>query len=234
MKQILFSILILSSTVGCTNFFQQSIYDPGDTGFEEAESVTDLNRIYHYYKANSNANSKSAFSPIDRKVEFEYFVEHKDSLANVHIMMTSGFNEGGLKELLFIELKNKEQIKIPTGESTIREYVESKTYNYTTPTTSTRTINDPGGVDVQVQPDGTHKHVNRPASSKTVTVTENQTNSGQTDKSQLFNTTTIKLDKYIIGRIKAHGISYFQFQFEHTEIMIKVNQSQSRELSFLL
>ncbi len=234
MKQILFSSLILLFTVSCTSFFQPSIYDPGTSDFDDNEAVADLSRIYHYYKASSNANVKSAFSAIDRKVEFEYFVEHKDSLAKVHVMMTSGFNEGNLEELLFIELKNREQIKIPIKGSTTREYVESKTYSYTTPTTSTRTINDPGGVDVKVQPDGTHTHVPRPASSRTVTVTENETKSGKTDKSQLFNTTTLELDKNTISRIKEHGISYFQFQFEHAQIIIKVNASQSRELSLLL
>lgn len=186
--------------------------------------------LFHRYSGKSTVNASSSFGVHSRQIEFEYTILEADSLINLAIMLTSGYNEGELTEPLLVELNNEQQIQLPINSMVSREYVDSYNYNTTRPVAQTKVINDPGGTDVVIQADGTHKHVHRPASTKMVNVTENQVVSNTSSKSQIFNQGTVQLTKQELEAIKTHGIKNFVLQLKQAHLKVMPSSTQKQAL----
>ena len=196
----------------------------------KSNTETSSAALYHSYSSKSDANKKSRYKQINRNIEFEYVDIEPDSMAKVILMFNSGLNEGTLEDKLFIHLKNGDELALELASSNSNEYVESYSYNSSVPVTQTKTINDPGGIDLQVQADGTHKQVIRPASSKTVQVTENQNRNHAGSKTQLFNKGRLFLNADHIQQIKTHGIAKFTVYLEDAILDIFPNTSHNNQL----
>lgn len=225
MKNIFFLLSIGLFISGCYPVGMINVNDVVNS--QNRNPSTNLN---HQYQGTSNANTDSAFSLVDRKIEFEFASIVKDSLADVLIMLTSGYNEGEIVDHMIIHLNDGSEIIGKYTSQSSREYVENYSYNTSIPVTRTKTINDPGGTDIVVQPDGTHQHVHRPASSKMVTVNETDTQTNYGEKSQLFNTGTIELNQENILAIKTSGIKRFEILLENCEVDIKLSSRNNKAI----
>ena len=191
-------------------------------------------KLAHKYNSTSTSNSKSRFGPVNRIVEFEYNIIAQDSIVEILMMATSGFNEGEITDHILVHLENKETLKVDYDSRTNREYVGSYSNSYTTPVSNTQTITDPGGVDFVTQPDGTVKHVHRSASIKYVNSTEQVTQSNHGSKSQIFNSGKLQFRKSDIDRIKLSGVERFELVLQNSNLILKLTSHQTHELQSYL
>mgnify|MGYP003616381262 FL=1 len=194
----------------------------------EKRNVMPENSLIQSYKGESTASSGSEFGVINRKIEFEYKKNKTDTTIEIVIRVTSGYNEGEiLKQIEILTENNGLKMLIP-DQILSREYVEEYRYSTTNPITRQKFINDPGGIDVVVQPDGTYKHVHRAASTKIVNETENQTNNHSGTKSQIFNELKIILNQEEKNIFKEmQSCSLF---FQNSQIIIEPNKFQLSKL----
>jgi len=186
--------------------------------------------LFHHYSGSSNVSPNSSFKLLKRIIEFDFQTVQEDSLILVKINCTSGFDEGQITGKLFVVFENDEVEEINLEEITVREYVEQLNYNTTTPVIDTKVINDPGGVDIVVQPDGTHKQVHRAPSSKTVTVTENVTQTNTHLKSQIFNSGQTYFDERLSEKIKELGIRNFEIEMKNARLKVQLDPIQKQQL----
>jgi len=215
-----FLIIVILTITSCN----YSTYSMVESTNEILESS-----LIHKYAGESSANEKSDFALKNRKIEFEYIKNKIDSSTQVIVRITSGYNEGELLNKMQIISKGNQKEKISTDSIISRDYIEEYSYTISTPITKQKTINDPGGVDVVVQADGTHKHVHRAPSTKIVNVTENQTNKHSGAKSQIFNEMKIYFEKNKTVRLK-DVIGYVLF-FQNCQIRIELDIGQINELN---
>lgn len=191
-------------------------------------------KLFHKYNLSSTANQNSQFRPLNRVVEFDYNIVERDSIVDVMMMLTSGFNEGEILDHLVINLQNEQTISVIYKTKESREYVETYSHNYTQPVYNTQTVTDPGGVDVVTKADGTFEHVHRPATTKTVNTTEQVAHTNQGSKSQLFNSAKMQLKKDDIALIKLHGVESFEVFFQNSSLILTPNKLQAREINSYL
>lgn len=191
-------------------------------------------KLFHRYNAVSTAPANSRFRPLNRVIEFNYDIVERDSILEVRMMLTSGFNEGEILDHVVINLQNEETIKANFTNQESREYVETYSYNYTKPVSNTQTVTDPGGIDIVTKADGTIEHVHRPISTKTVNTTEQVAHTNQGGKSQLFNSGTVQLKKDDIARIKLNGVENFEVLFQNASLILTPTKRQAREMSSYL
>jgi hypothetical protein len=180
------------------------------------------------YKNKSNANGSSLFGVENRKLEFEYFSDSKDSTSQLIIRVTSGYNEGEILSKIHLLSNSNELITIIPEDVLKREYVEEYNYSVSTPTTKLKTVHDPGGVDVVIQPDGTHEHVHRAASTKTVNVSESKIENQTGANSQIYNEMKFILKNK--DRQAFKDMKKCKLFFQHAEIILVPNKTQLGEL----
>lgn len=191
-------------------------------------------KLFHQYNAVSTANAKSQFRPLNRLIEFDYKILERDSLVEVMMMLTSGFNEGEIMDHLVIHLQNEESIKVSFETTESREYVETYSYNYTQPVNNTQTVTDFGGTDIVTKADGTVEFVNRPTTTKTVNTTDQVTRNSQGGKSQLFNSAKMQLKKEDITSIKLNGVKSFEVSFQNAILILRPSKHQALEMKSYL
>ena len=191
-------------------------------------------KLFHQYNAVSTANAKSQFRPLNRVIEFDYKILERDSLVEVMMMLTSGFNEGEILDHLVIHLQNEESIKVNFETTESREYVETYSYNYTQPVNNTQTVTDIGGTDVVTKADGTVEFVNRPTTTKIVNTTQQVTRNSQGGKSQLFNSAKMRLKKEDIAIMKLNGVESFEVSFQNSTLILTPSKYQAREMKSYL
>ena len=187
-------------------------------------------KLFHRYNAVSTAHPNSQFRPINRGIEFNYNMLERDSIVEVLMMLTSGFNEGEILDHLIIHLQNEESIKVDFETTESREYVETYSYNYTQPVNNSQTVTEFGGIDVVTKADGTVEHVHRPATTKTVNTTEQVAHNSQGGKSQLFNSAKMQLEKDDIANIKSNGVENFEVFFQNSTLILTPTKYQGREM----
>jgi hypothetical protein len=191
-------------------------------------------KLFHQYNAVSTANAKSQFRPLNRVVEFDYNILERDSLVEVMMMLTSGFNEGEILDHLITHLQNEESIKVNFETQESREYVETYSHNYTQPVNRTQTVTDFGGTDVVTKADGTVEHVQRPMTTKTVNTTEQVAHNSQGGKSQLFNSAKMQLKKDDIASIKINGVDSFEVSLQNSSLILAPSKYQVLEMKSYL
>ena len=213
---LLFAAMLLAS---CT---VTKVYEGGHSEYSP--------KLFHVYNSHSTTSPKSQFGPINRRVEIEYNILERDSLVEVMMMLTSGFNEGEILDHLVIHLQNEESIKVNFETKESREYVETYSYNYTQPVNRTQTVTDFGGTDVVTKADGTVEHVQRPMTTKTVNTTEQVAHNSQGGKSQLFNSAKMQLKKEDIASIKMNGVDSFEVPFQNSTLILTPSKQQVLEM----
>ncbi len=221
LKLLLLIIIVFQLSCNLTNSY--TIFDLApDPNFNQG--------LFHKYSGESSVNSNSNFGVVNRKIEFEYRIIEVDSIVDVNIMLTTGFNEGELLEGIELFFENGVILSLKTSKVISREYSENYSYSTSTPVTKHKTITDPGGVDIVVQEDGTHKHVHRPGSTKTVNVTENETNNHSESKSQIFNQIKFKFQKADLEILRSIPFYQYKLNFQNGHIFIIPNRSQRIQL----
>ena len=226
MKKTLINLLIASTIVSCNVQYMPN-YD------NSSYSKTNK-KLFHRYKSISTASSESEFNVKKRKVEFEYGILNQDSTIDLTISITTGFNEGEMKGVLSIMLEGNNTIKLNSIDLETKEYVETYNYSSSLPINKTKIINDPGGIDIVIQPDGTHKHVHRPASSKVVNVTEAQVENVQKSQSQIFNRAEFILSKTDLKMLSLYKIQTFEIKLKHETLKIHPNYFQQNQILYRL
>lgn len=216
-----FAFLFVFSLISC------SIVAPLSYEYDYRNSD---NNLYHRYEARSSVNPESDFAVQNRKIEFDYDRIAEDSIMEIGVMLTTGYNEGELLPQIELILKNDEILGLTLDNVITRDYVEHYSYNTSTPVTRFQTVNDPGGVDVVVQPDGTHKHVHRAPSTKTISVNDTETAIHSGSKSQIFNQSKLRLEKRYLELIRNSQIVGFKLYLQNGSLDIRLTELQQNEL----
>lgn len=162
---------------------------------------------------------------------FEYEINETDTVSLLIYFITE-INYGTLINLQMLTQNYEYEFSMDQYE--VKETIVERTNSYQYTEYQTQTINEPGGIDIVVQPDGTHKQVIRNATTKTVNTPVNKT--GFTSENKIMRQHKFRseiLPETVDDLRLTKGIQ-FVFHFEEKSILLSPSRSCKKELKSFL
>jgi hypothetical protein len=187
--------------------------------------------VFHKYDCKSEINAQSSFSPIMRKIEFDYSKNRKNTSIDVKIMMTTSYPEGEITSDHDLALYNGETITIHLTDVIFKDYIESYSYLLPQQVSSVQTITHPESTTTVKKSDGTTEKIVIPSKTETVNVSQTNYQTQYHNQSQIFNQGKFTLSKEEFSKIKLHKLKQFNINTKYNKLQILLSDKQVKELN---